>query len=191
MNTADVLQQFRSFRNETDALTRKLYPLYVDGMQCRKGCSSCCIHLALLPLEIYVISLEAGIPLCPDQAGRLSSGVCPFLKEDGCTIYPHRPLICRVFGFPQLWLTEEWDVNGNRLPDEAAELLADWCELNFEGVRADRALQLFGREKMVPMSTLNRRLEQLNTLFLEQTEGSGFTSRTRYLLGDLLCLTER
>lgn len=44
---------------------------------------------------------------------------CPFLGATGaCTIYDHRPLVCRTFGLPIR---------------DGAQFLGEECELNFEG----------------------------------------------------------
>jgi Fe-S-cluster containining protein len=67
-----------------------------EQMKCGKGCSACCLLQSVNELETEVISRWlAGNPL-PGGAGK--EGYCPFLRDDACSIYPARPLICRTHG---------------------------------------------------------------------------------------------
>ncbi len=73
---------------------------------CRKGCSHCChIGVAISPLEAELMGEAIGVR--PRHVSRLSWNVrqpagsrpgeaCPFLREGQCSIYAHRPLMCRT-----------------------------------------------------------------------------------------------
>ena len=81
---------------------------------CKKGCSHCCrISVVLSQAEAQVIAKETGHPL-NTKAGRFSADgttdidvakamvsaeqfgkPCVFLRNEQCSIYEHRPLVCR------------------------------------------------------------------------------------------------
>lgn len=83
---------------------------------CRSGCSHCChIAVAVSQSEAIAISKEIGVPLQrPSQsrtlrdlaergeqgqaedASRFTGVPCTFLRDDLCSIYDSRPLVCRT-----------------------------------------------------------------------------------------------
>ena len=73
---------------------------------CKKDCSACChIPVMLLESEAKVIAKEIGISLKfvpierrnqPAPRFQGEGFACPFLKEDECSIYQNRPLVCRT-----------------------------------------------------------------------------------------------
>ena len=79
---------------------------------CRKGCSACCHKPALISeMDAMLISEATGKPLAaPRRVFDVTAGEearrsffapyagtpCPFLKDDACSIYEHRPIVCRV-----------------------------------------------------------------------------------------------
>ena len=83
---------------------------------CRQGCSHCChIPVALTDVEARLIGERIGrTPAVPPHAPRGEAALgqaqvpgapaddagytdpCPFLEQDVCSIYTHRPLACRV-----------------------------------------------------------------------------------------------
>lgn len=68
----------------TITLLRRLIPTF----ECVPGCHDCCGPVPWSRWE------RAQVP-GPPPGGH---GACPWLGEDGCTIYRDRPLICRLFG---------------------------------------------------------------------------------------------
>ncbi len=90
------------------------------------------------------------------MAGQLASRgtedetACPFLKDHECTIYEHRPLICRTHGLPLLYVnseTEEWELSA--------------CELNFTNFNN------FNEKNTFPQDKFNSRLFLLNEEFIK------------------------
>lgn len=79
---------------------------------CAKGCSACCHNPAIISeLEAMLIAQSTGTPAAtPKRVFDLAAGVearreyhsrhagvaCSFLKGGLCSIYAHRPTVCRV-----------------------------------------------------------------------------------------------
>lgn len=90
---------------------RKLYRLANDigavvgsKAACKKGCSHCChIPVAMFQSEADLIAEEIGVPAArikqsvePSDRGFGYHMPCPFLKNNACSIYEHRPIACRT-----------------------------------------------------------------------------------------------
>ena len=86
---------------------RQLADTFADAVAphaaCTDGCSGCCYQPVSLTLqEAQVIARETGLPMQMPAAwstGPVLQYVgqpCPFLRDARCTIYEHRPLVCRV-----------------------------------------------------------------------------------------------
>jgi uncharacterized protein len=104
--------------------TRRLHVLHAAQLQCRKGCSSCCVDgLTVFEVEAEHIRrrhaefLATGAPH--------AEGACAFLDEGGaCRIYAERPYVCRTQGLPLRWIEER---------DGSSVELRDICSLNDAG----------------------------------------------------------
>jgi uncharacterized protein len=110
---------------DVDRVSRRLHVLHAARLQCRQGCTACCVDgLTVFDAEAERIrsrhsALLAGMPGPP--------GACAFLGEGGaCRIYVDRPYVCRTQGLPLRWIDE--DAEGG--PVE----LRDICGLNDAGV---------------------------------------------------------
>jgi Fe-S-cluster containining protein len=107
-------QEFNRMMNDpaitVDALIIRLWKM-VDEIgalakphaACRRGCSHCC-HIPVLIPEQEANLIGRFIHVKPEkvegitQAREIRTGYdnpCPFLKDDQCSIYAHRPLACR------------------------------------------------------------------------------------------------
>lgn len=64
---------------------------------CSKGCSSCChIPVSISELEVLHIEKQTGKKAKPTSLPQNFHGQpCPFLTNNACSIYEHRPLVCR------------------------------------------------------------------------------------------------
>jgi len=117
---------------------------YADGyVACKMGCAYCC-HQAIdiSRLEADYIQEKTGIRhaqvLAPHPRDPLSfSGKtpCPFLKEGACSIYEHRPLICRIAvnldSDPYWCRFENWHKPGGSVPKPTFRSIYDaYTELN-------------------------------------------------------------
>ncbi len=108
---------------DVDREARRLNVVHAAQIQCRKGCSSCCVDgITVFEVEAEHIRdhhaelLATGTPH--------AEGACAFLDEHGaCRIYSERPYVCRTQGLPLRWIEEQ---------DGATVELRDICPLNEE-----------------------------------------------------------
>ncbi len=147
MITKEVFEAYEEHARAVDAEFRRVYDRFAERMQCRSGCSMCCSQMfSISMIEAAYISraveamgktererLRAAAREYIEQARKITGGgrdeeqsftprpglrlACPALKDDACSIYNARPLICRKWGIPLF------------NPGKPAELQA--CELNF------------------------------------------------------------
>ncbi len=68
----------------------------LPSMRCDTGCGECCGIVPVTVTEFNAIERyvkEKGI--IPIET---KDGTCPLYQEGRCSVYPVRPLICRIFG---------------------------------------------------------------------------------------------
>ena len=95
----------------------------------------------------FVQELRARLADVDVRAGRR----CVFLdRNEECSIYPVRPLICRTHG-PAV-----------RLPSNDIV----WCDLNFEKLDNDAVLATIAEDSILDVELLNRTLSLVNQLYL-------------------------
>ena len=170
--TDDIIQRYLQLRNAAEKRTSELFNMYRSEVKCAKGCSECCDDISVLPIEWYLLRkwLEEHRRevLSMIRLRYYGENRCPFLhKNDGsCSIYPIRPIICRVHGLPIRYTVEEYDVTGQRVFHIPPEYSFAWCELNFDGYDSQKAEQLFSPRGFIDMETWNHPLKQLNSEFL-------------------------
>lgn len=145
-----LFDSYLALRNEIDQLADRLANQHHEHMQCKKGCDLCCMEFNILPIEFYYIQhkLKTETPEINTEA---SDESCIFLKNHCCTIYEHRPVICRTHGLPLLYMnsdTEEWELSA--------------CELNFTD------FDEFDDENTFPQDKFNSRLFVLNEALLKE-----------------------
>jgi len=156
---------------DVDRKTRRLYVLHAARLQCRRGCSSCCVDgLTVFDAEAEHIRrrhadlLANGVPR--------AEGACAFLDEEGaCRIYVDRPYVCRTQGLPLRWIEDR--------DGDPAEL-RDICSLNeagepIEGLRVDDCWTIgpieerLGRLQLVAGAGAHR--TSLRDLFVSASDG--------------------
>lgn len=75
-----------------------IYNLIPDFM-CTKGCRECCQNFGVPSrTRIEDERLKVFLKKNAMKPGKANGNTCPHLNESGCTIYPVRPLICRLYG---------------------------------------------------------------------------------------------
>jgi hypothetical protein len=75
-----------------------IYNLIPDFM-CTNGCHECCQNFGV-PSRTRTEDerIKAFLKKNAMKLGKAVGTTCPYLNELGCTIYPVRPLICRLYG---------------------------------------------------------------------------------------------
>lgn len=89
-----AMKKLRLLHQATEELSRAIAPF----VACQRGCSACChYNVHLYPLEAELIEKREGIRRSKRLHPPLDfTGVpCVFLKEDQCSIYDVRPMVCR------------------------------------------------------------------------------------------------
>lgn len=66
---------------------------------CKKGCSACCSYDVLITsFEAEYIMLKTSRPINRNNNySQNNNTTCPFLKDNLCSIYNYRPMICRMY----------------------------------------------------------------------------------------------
>jgi len=146
------LSGYRAFIDRVDQFCHKISSDYASEIACKAGCSRCCLHISLSPIEAAVVAEAlAALPRETQTllAGRSQSpddGPCPLLVDDLCVIYQSRPLICRTHGLPLL-------------VESDGVKKVDFCNDNFQGLAA------LPGSAVINLETLNTALAGLNGRF--------------------------
>jgi len=102
---------YKRFLEEFDRRLNSYFEVHRDFIQCKIGCSACCkkgdYPLSQLELEYMMqgfieLDNETKIKIQERIKSMQKGEECPFLIQNKCSIYPHRPIICRVHGLAYL-----------------------------------------------------------------------------------------
>lgn len=141
-------------RKTIDKISETLSDKHLTHMQCRKGCDLCCMDYSILPIEFHFIrdQLQKEGLKKSNTEHKEDSNSCIFLSNHTCTIYNHRPVICRTHGLPLLYTNEdyEWELST--------------CELNFRQFDYEN----FTPENTFPQDKFNSKLFMLNKEFINE-----------------------
>lgn len=106
--------KFRSFlKNQSskkvDAVARELYQKFSSEIDCR-ACLNCCKEMSPVLDEEDIETLAGALHLTQgafkekytlkddeDEGYRFKTKPCPFLRDNGCSHYEHRPRDCRSY----------------------------------------------------------------------------------------------
>lgn len=124
---------------------------------CREGCARCCYtDISVFSLEAkFIIDWFAALPqqtrreLIERWESSEAPGACVFLREESCTIYEARPLICRTQGLPLSY-------------KEDGEAYLDICPLN------DQMLEVVKGTEILNLDLLNTILARLTDVHGER-----------------------
>lgn len=98
---------YEQFIKELDVKLANYFELHKAYIHCKPGCSACCekgdYPLTSIELEYLMkgyIALDNTTKQVVQQniSSMKKGGVCPFLVDKKCSVYAHRPIICRVHG---------------------------------------------------------------------------------------------
>lgn len=98
---------YEQFIKELDVKLANYFELHKAYIHCKPGCSACCekgdYPLTSIELE-YLMKGYIALDNTTKQVVQQNineiekGGVCPFLVDKKCSVYAHRPIICRVHG---------------------------------------------------------------------------------------------
>jgi len=133
---------------DVERAARRLHVLHAARLQCKRGCSACCVdELTVFDVEAEHIRRHHAELL--ESAAPHEVGACAFLDEHGaCRIYAERPYVCRTQGLPLRWIAEA--------EGPAAEL-RDICPLNEPG----EPIELLPAEACWTLGPIEERLARL------------------------------
>lgn len=103
---------YKKFLEELDKRLNSYFEKYKNFIHCTSGCSACCekgdYPISQLELEYIMqgfINLDnkTKIQIQNNIKSMEKGGKCPFLLNNLCSIYPYRPVICRVHGLAYLF----------------------------------------------------------------------------------------
>ena len=102
---------YKDFLDNLDKRLKQYFELHKEHINCSVGCSSCCENgdypLSAIELEYLMqgfeeLSDENKIIIQNNIKNINKGGACPFLIDKKCSVYPYRPIICRVHGLAYL-----------------------------------------------------------------------------------------
>lgn len=170
------LANYLSLLSRVDQLCGMIIDRFTEQIVCRAGCSACCRHLALFPVEAAnlaraVESLPAEIrALLSERSLWPENGSCPLLLDDCCLVYHDRPIICRTHGLPLLA-----EVEGRKA--------VDCCPENFRGVES------IPGSAVISLENLNSALVAINALFVVKNNDERFKESDRFTIADIILLS--
>ncbi len=149
----------------------KVSQKYSTSMECKKGCSQCCMT------DISVFDIEADrireyvktVALDNEKKRQLKSlwevkteeGACHFLVDKQCTIYEARPVICRTQGLP-LFLSTENSLDFCPLNfKEGNPEKSDWLNLERLNTMLSIAAKSAQKDSRISLKKLKRELKNL------------------------------
>ncbi len=165
------------FHRVIDELTLPLETRHRERLQCRRGCSACCVDdISVYDVEAECIRQRHGELLRSGEPHE--PGACAFLDEEGaCRIYEDRPYVCRTQGLPLRWVAENHD-------GEVIEH-RDICELN---VVPERAVVDLDPNDCWSLGPAEIKLQQLEAAHEETPQMGDSGQLCRVRLRDLFAL---
>ena len=151
ISNKNPFEKYKVLLKEIDKHTASLEDVHHKFMNCKNGCDLCCIDFSIFPVEYYYILNELKKENQNLNLDRKSKGdSCAFLKNHSCTIYNHRPIMCRTHGLPLLYSNDD------------GEFELSVCDLNF----TEYDFEDFTIENTMPQDKYNSKLFLLNREFI-------------------------
>ena len=98
---------FEKFIQELDIRLENYFKIQAEFICCHKGCAECCekgdyplseAELKYLMQGYLKLDYETRSEVQKNIRNLKKGGKCPFLLNKTCSVYPYRPIICRVHG---------------------------------------------------------------------------------------------
>lgn len=105
------MQKYKLFLKNFDEKLEKYKSSHQAFLCCQKGCSICCekgeypiseLELKYLMHGYIELDISTKIKIQENIKNIKKGEKCPFLINNFCSIYEHRPIICRVHGLAYL-----------------------------------------------------------------------------------------
>ena len=105
------MKEYKAFLKKLDARLAIYFEEQAEHIYCKKGCSACCekgdypiseIELRYIMLGYSKIDNDLKIQIQSNLSNIKKGDKCPFLINKECSIYTHRPIICRTHGLAYL-----------------------------------------------------------------------------------------
>ena len=166
---SNAYEQYQCLKARVDALGQAIRQRYPGQITCHAGCDGCCYQqFTVFPVEAHHLA-QAVTALAPEARQHLlarlqqadpwhiidTSTPCVLLEHGRCSLYEHRPLICRIHGFPVASTMIERHDGGPR----------DCCPLNF----TDVPLQDIVPQAIYNLDLVNQTLAAINHLFVHES----------------------
>jgi len=156
----DIIDNYRKLCAYCDSVWNRVREAYPNEIACRKGCGICCELQSVNQIEAYAIrsyivnNKNFLNDVCinddvVDTGDTDNTDSCPFLRQQSCTIYPARPIICRTHGL--ILRSSEFP-----LSKQAAS-----CPYNFPSIHPND----FPPELAVDADVITKNLVNLNLAF--------------------------
>jgi uncharacterized protein len=138
----------KDLHTEVDIRAATLESRHRQRMQCKLGCSGCCVD-GITVFEVEAERIRNGAKELLATGTPHAPGMCAFLGSEGeCRIYALRPYVCRTQGLPLRWIDEEAEAE-----------YRDICPLN--DVEAE-PLEELEAEECWTLGEVEERLARLN-----------------------------
>lgn len=121
MNTTPAILDLQQLHQDIDAKSAQLSSIHAQRLQCRRGCTMCCVD-DITVYEIEAENIRRHHRVLLETAQPHPPGACAFLDDGACRIYEHRPYVCRTQGLPLRWFETP--------PDGSTVEMRDICPLN-------------------------------------------------------------
>jgi len=167
MSTA--YEQYHRLVARVDAFGQAIAQRYPTQITCHAGCDGCCYQqFTVFPVEAQHLA-QAVAALPPEAQQQLLARLqqvdpwrivdppapCVLLEHGRCSLYNHRPLICRIHGFPISSTMIERPDGGQR----------DCCPLNFAAVPLPDIVP----QAVYNLDLVNQTLAAINHLFVQES----------------------
>ena len=100
------------FIKELDLRLEEYFKSFGSHICCKRGCSECCekgdyplsdVELEYLMHGFAKLEPSVKIQVQNNIKNITKGGACPFLINKECSVYPYRPVICRVHGLAYIY----------------------------------------------------------------------------------------
>lgn len=162
-----MLERYIKFLADLDEKLRLYFEKHAEHICCIEGCSSCCekgdyplsqIELEYLMQGFVALDNETKQKIQKNVQNMEKGGACPFLVNKMCSVYPYRPIVCRVHGIAYLCKdkTVKLPYCANEGKNYSKVYKDGMIEINpvLENLDTPKILQIMDSEKIYPIKNM-------------------------------------